>query len=663
MRTVLLEESSGIPFSVVCEGDGGENLICRVEKLSGNGPETFQVTVRCGGNGAFCGVVRTVKTPGRRNLSDPYFMMPGFFYNNRNPNLSGPAYDPDCKTPHDMISGWWDFAAHRGAMPMICIREADYAEAFAADPHYEFSGECVSDDPEPQCGVGFSRDELRINIPAVEAPFAYTGLSESSPVLRKIHLSPRAEIRIKIYIFRSEAEGSGYGRFIRTFSLMMKEKYPAAEMPDPAEILDSAAEGIHAHYHPDRYFIYCRPYFPVIEQIANMRNKGSSEWHQMNTGFVNGFPACLALFRAGKYTEEAEAVADRICLEGISPSGLFYADFMPKTIRSENGEFANPIFGRNRRSEWGGGWLPDQNWLHSRTISDACLSLAEMLKFKPEKDLWRSALRGNLERILAMQLENGSFGQYYHAQEGKIVREDGCGGLLWIPVLLKAGELFPGDEAFREKAVRAAEKAGHAYEQYVLSDNIWGAPEDNNSPTSEDGMNAVIAYAALYRNNPIDHWLKLWRHAADWMLSFRKAYNVIMPPKSLIGIYGMRSRGGDFASASNNHLHVFEVLCIPELKELSEITGDPWYGDLADENFAFACQYLAVQQGEFGGFRGAMAEQFYWNEWNSLGRTWKKAPFYAQKGSATLFTAVWCNMVIASAAAWYLSRNNPEKRQ
>lgn len=651
MKKILSQNE--FPFSVLCEGSGTESVQCSISQKNQN---AYHVSFRNAGPEPFCGVLRIVRELDPAHFSDPFLMIPGFFYNGRDPKQNGPIYDPDCKEPHQMISQDWNFAADRSAMPLIYAWESGQICSFAADPHYECSADCKSDDPEPQCGTGFSRKELRINIPAEETPFSYSGLEDISPVLRNITIPPDGSVSITVYCQDITGSQDSYRRIVRDFARLLGEKYPPAEMPDPEKVLDAAAEGIHAHYHPDHYFIYSRPYFPVIEQISNMRFSQSSEWHQMNTGFVNGFPLCLALLQAGKYTDEAENAADKMCREGISPSGLFYADYLPKEIKSENGTVPNPLYGPARKAEWGGGWLKNQDWLHSRTISDAALSLAKMLKFKPEKTLWRNALRKNLERVLQMQLPNGSFGQYYHSGNGTVVKEEGCGGLLWIPALLMTKELFPEDPEFYAKAASAAEKAGNYYKQYVLEDNIWGAPEDNDSPTSEDGMNAVIAYAALYRTFKTKNWLEIWQHATDWMLTFRKAYNVIVPEKSLLGIYKMRSRGGDFASASNNHLHVFEVLCIPELKELAEVTGDDWYSRTADENFAFAAQYLAMEQGQFCGFKGAMAEQFYWNSWNSLGKTWKKAKFYEQKGSGTLFTAVWCNMVIASGAAYYLNR-------
>ena len=105
-------------------------------------------------------------------------------------------------------------------------------------------------------------------------------------------------------------------------------------------------------------------------------------------------------------------------------------------------------------------------------------------------------------------------------------------------------------------------------------------PEDNESPTSEDGMNA-----------------------ADWMLTFRKTYNIKLPESSIMGRYRMKSMGGDFASASNNHLHVFEVLCSRHLRKLSVWMGNVYYAARANDHGRFVCQHLRRENGMFSGFR------------------------------------------------------------
>ena len=175
-------------------------------------------------------------------------------------------------------------------------------------------------------------------------------------------------------------------------------------------------------------------------------------------------------------------------------------------------------------------------------------------------------------------------------------------------------------------------------------------PEDNESPTSEDGMNAVIAYCDLYELTEHSEFIALSMIAADWMLTFRKTCNIKVPESSIIGRYRIKSMGGVFASASNKHLHVFEVICSRHLRKLFVWTGNVYYAVRANDHWRFVCQHLRRENGMFSGFRGAMAEQFYWTNWGSFDSSCRKPDFYVQKGSATLFTAIWCVAAVALAA-------------
>jgi hypothetical protein len=272
----------------------------------------------------------------------------------------------------------------------------------------------------------------------------------------------------------------------------------------------------------------------------------------------------------------------------------------------------------------------------------------------PSLPIWEKALLGNLRTVLGLQLPNGSYGQYYDAVARKIAKEDGCGGLLWIPAMLKAIRLGLGGPAMVEAMQTSVRRAADAYAPYVEAEYIWGAPEDNDSPTSEDGMNAIAAYCDLYELFHDERHLALARRAADWTLTFRKTYNVRLPPNSLMGRYDLRSRGADFASSSNNHLHVFECLVTRHLCNLSRWTGNAYYRDRAEDHWRFVCQYLSRCDGMYNGFRGAMAEQFYWTNWGSWGGTYQPPAYHRQKGNMAPFTAVWCIHVLLLAAedAW-----------
>lgn len=606
-------------------------------------------------------------------LANPWFMIPGFLYgeNRRKDQKASkryPRFDAAVSTPRheEMESSWWDFPADRTAAPLVYVHDGERCFTVASDPHYTLDGQGQSDDPEPQVGVGFGFDGtagyIRMTLPACEEPFTYTTLPLEPATIRRLRLEPGDRLSGCLRIYDFAGVRHDYQRVLEHEYEIVSPRYPIAPLPEIEPLVADATRGvIQGHYHEaGNYFIYSRPYDPVVEQIANSRGI-TMEWHQMNVGFVNGFVMTHGLLEAAAITGNDEArdvairVADRICMEGVSPSGLFWADFMPETVETPNGSFPNPLFREGRR-EWGSGWLAENSWVHSRTIADACDHLAAMIRHdqehhpdNPSLKLWKRALLGNLQTALDLQLENGSYGQYYNAETRQVVKEDGCGGLLWIPAMIKACEIGLGDQDLEGRLRESVVRAGDGYASYVEAEYIWGAPEDNDSPTSEDGMNAALAYCELYRFTQEERFLRLAQLAADWMLTFRMIYNEILPPDSLMGRYDMRSRGSDYASTSNNHPHVFEVLVTRHLCDLTRWTGNSYYRDRARDHWAFVCQHLSRCHGMYNGFRGAMAEQFYWCNYGSWSN-WQPPAYHYNKGNMASFTAVWCiGMILLGA--------------
>jgi len=631
---------------------------------------TLQWTVTNRGPRRYCGVVRLAASL-PAEFSDPWFMIPGCLYgeNRRTDQIHGslyPRYDPAITTPAQMTSSWWDFCADRSSSPLVYAHQGQSCFALASVPHYTLSEGCGSDDLEPQMGVGFGKQALagfyvRLSVPACEEPFAYNNEPKTAAVIRRVTLPPGGRVLGTLYVYRFTGGRHGYQRILEHFNCLMGESHAAAPAPKLLPLVADAVHGLLCHFHEkNNYFVYTRAFEPVPEQIANAKGV-SLEWHQDLTGFVGGLMLCRALHQGAATTGDERAraaaikVADHICRDGLSPSGLFWADYVPPQIETPNGTFPNPL--AKGRGAWGSGWLPEKEWVHSRTISDACNHLAAMIllenKLQPQSPslpLWKKALNSNIRAALALQLANGSYGQYYHAIKNAVTKAEGCGGLLWIPAFLRARALAPGDKVFQELLLASVRRAAAAYAPYVERETIWGAPEDNDSSTAEDGMNAVMAYSELYEETREPQNLKLAVQAADWMLSFRKTYNQIMPPHSLIGQYRMRSRGGDLASTANNTLHVFEALCTRHLCLLSDWTKNPYYRDRARDHWGFVCQYLCRCDGMYNGFRGAMTEQFYWTDWGSW-FNYQPPVYHRQKGHVCAFSNSWCIAMVPLGAA------------
>ncbi len=616
---------------------------------------------------------------------NPWFMIPGFLYGENRRIGKGaredcyPRFDPAVEVPRRMASNHWDFAADRTSYPLVYAWQGDRCFAFAPEPHVQLSAGCESEDWEPQVSIGLRCNGrggmVRLSFPACEEPFTYSRSTQSGPTIRRVRIPAGGSVSGVVHILAFAGVRHDYQRVLEYYYDTVGARSTAAQADAPLALMRDAVHGIvDWHYHETRnYFVYSRCYDRIAEQIAN--GKGVTlEWHQMNTGFVSGFPVCWGLAAAGRLLGDARArdvarrVADRICREGVSPSGLFWADFRPGVIEERNGRFPNAL-APDGKDAWGSGWWPEPDAVHARTIADANYALANLIieetaadSASPSLALWRGALRGNLDAILELQLSSGSYGAVYDAVRRRMRREAGCGGLLWIPALLTACEVFRDDPAYVQRLEESVRRAGAAYAANVEDEYIWGAPEDNDSPTSEDGLNAVLAYHALYRRFRDPGDLRLLTLAAEWMLSFRKSYNQIFHPQTLIGAYGLRSKGGDFASCANNHLHIFEVMTTTALCDLTRWTGREYFRRRAFEHWAFTQQMLCRVDGQYNGFRGALAEQFYWTNWSCFGQdtraieadgftgTWDPGPHHRQKGNLTGFTALWCINIILLGA-------------
>ena len=411
--------------------------------------------------------------------------------------------------------------------------------------------------PLGQAGVGFARrggrSTIWLDFPFREEPLRYDGSEAPAPPDVRTHRWRPGE--------RVELDVRECGR---------EALRPAEPFVDPAwvsveEAAEIAAWGLRRwHYRPDP---------PRLIETAAFDRDGVGEKgdrDHMHVSWVSGVPYAYALLRHGRrvgngdYVEAAEAVLDHVAAN-LTPGGTFWAQWT-----AERG--------------WTTGWHPDRTRLHARTLADATLFMLRA------GGRWRAAAESNLDVAVRTQREDGALPSAHHVETGDAVSWEGTAGLAWIPALVEG------------ERTEAARRAGAYYRGF---DTFYGAPEDVDlAPSSEDGYAAVMAFVA------VEDW-EAARRAADWMLTFRYTYDVAFPETTLLGRYGFRTRGADQASPANQHLHAFGLVCLPELLQLAEATGDPWYRQTALENLACFRQFIARADGDFDAWRGMAAERLY----------------------------------------------------
>lgn len=655
---------------VIWPGAIGE---CRLETIVEGEREVLRLIA--GGDG-FTGAVSLVRDlPPSYDV--PWFLFPGFFYGQGRTDASL-AYPALGKGADEWTAESWDFALDRGAYPVLLARQGNRWTGVDWHPHYVLldddgtpldAGPAEWGETEPQVGCGFSwgdsGGELRLNVPANESPRRHARNIHDSATNKQLWLGPKQVVEVSVKRWAFDGDAHAYQPVLEAVYADLSEDHHAPD-PEPDGVLaESAAAGIlNWHWIDDPgYMVYTAAYDRSAEFNAN--NKGVSlGWHFESLGFVGGFPVIFGLAwqaeRQGneQAAEVARRLAKRFCTEAVSDWGFFRTSYHPGRAHTANGDLANPA-GLGRRNQdasgdtpfYGACWQGDQEYAHARTTADASLYLARYIGLidddDPDRELFLSSLRQSLEAALNVQDDSGRFGQMYDLEKRQVVKREGAGGLLWITAMHHAEPLFDADPAFQERLLSAMNLAGAGYAPDVEAEYICGAPEDVSlAPTSEDGYNAIMAYAALFERTEDPAILELWQRATDWSLTWRKAYNVQFPKKNILGAGDFRCVGGDFASSNNNHLHVYGCNCLADLHRLAHVTGKEFYAKRADDHFAFAQQLLAVVDGQWNGQRGMMTEQFYTNDWSIWG-TWDPTAAHRQKGTLMGFSHVWCiNMIL-----------------
>jgi hypothetical protein len=541
---------------------------------SGTGRRRVRISVRYLGERATTAAIRfRLPLPGG---GEPWWLVPGAFYGaNRPPGARRvfPRYAPGPPDHAGMVSDHWEFRADRAATPAVFGWAGDAGVALVA-------GETTA---LGMTGLGFGPRGVHLTFPFREAPVSYDGTDVPRPAETAAYAWQPGESRaLDLAVHLLDGDRHGYAAVLRAEHERLASISPVTPWVGVAQAAELAAHGL-ARWH------YAEPGV-LLETVGFDRGISGQDdlvvdRQAMHVGWISGLPWAYALLahchRVGADERAATRVIDFICAE-LSPSGTFWGAWY-------------------RRWGWSQSWSPVEHALHSRTLAEATQFLVRARKLR-DKPAWARAVTSNLDAVVARQRPDGNLGTTHHALTGEVLSWDGCAGLAWVGALAEAGGPY----------LAAAVRAGEYYARFVLDEFLFGAPEDVDlAPTSEDGYVAVMAYMALFRRTAEPRWLDLARRAADWMLTFRYAYNTAFPPGTLLEVYGFASRGADNASPANPHLHAYGLICTAELAELSAAGGDPYYAERARETLACFRQFIARFDGDFNAYRGMAAERYY----------------------------------------------------
>ncbi|MDP8905241.1 MAG: hypothetical protein M3N29_07990 [Chloroflexota bacterium] len=523
----------------------------------------------------------------------PSWLIPGLFYGeNRVPanRRVYPRWNPAGSAGEDLVSDHWSFRADRSALPVVfCWGDRACVALWGAE--WGSLGEH---------GLGFAgragQARIWLDAPYREEPVVYGGPEEARAADVRYHeWQPGERQTLRFAAFAAPPDRHAYDALLREAYAALRADHPLRPWMEPAEAVELAAHGL-LRWH------YRAEHAALFETAAFDREGlgGRGDRAHMHVAWVSGAPwaaALLAYGRRARRTSEVAAgtaVLDKIS-SGLAPCGAFWGEW-----RADGG--------------WSHGWNRGGQ-LHARTLAEATLfvarALADEQRAGGHHPTWAGAVRSNLEFVVSRQREDGNCGAYYDPRSGEVTEWAGAAGLGWVAALAEGAALLdePG-------WLSAAERAGGYYARFVEDELIYGAPEDVHlTPTSEDGYQAVMAYVALHTTTGNSRWLDLARLSAEWMLTFRYPYNVRFDEHTLLAAYDFRTRGADQASPSNQHLHAYGLICLPEMIRLWRATGDDYYLDRTRDNLSCFLQFVAREDGDFNAYRGMVSERYYQTDW------------------------------------------------
>lgn len=552
----------------------------------------------------------------------PRWLVPGMFYKDNGYNKTArvyPRFHPHEHDPEKFVSPFWSFRADRCASPIVFARVNDFSYFVSTDEQFSHGTSSV--------GFGYESLEeeqaaaaLALHFPWREVPVQYAPHNPNhlEGEVGYVELDAGDEMKFSVRVgVTPDKANYGFSPVLRALYARHSSTETTAPWMSTTQGAELAAHGLfNWFYDPEFQVMYetCGfdKYFAMSRGLP-----GYVDRPHMHVSWVSGIAYAYAMARFGdendrpEYLEAGNAVIDHICRDGIAPCGAFWGQW-------------------TREDGWNGGWNPEPTWLHARTLGEACNFLARALDYETSRGRkhpsWKKALTKCLGFALRLQRQEGSFGTYYDAESGEVKEWTGSGGLAWIPALTRAAATL-GKRSY----LKAAIKAGKFYRSYLDDAYFYGGCEDVSlSPCSEDGYNALMAYAALYEATGDSDFLKDSQRAAEWMLTFRWMYNTVFSPTTLLGEYNFHTRGGDVASPPNQHLHNYGLIAHEALCKLWMWTGDQYYYDRARDHLHYALQMIAREDGDMGARRGMMSEQWYHTDW------------WQPKGCMLQLAHIWC---------------------
>jgi hypothetical protein len=587
----------------------------------------------------------------------PFWCIPGLFWGDNQQDSTGQYYQrfrADLAKPTKFESRFWEFHVWRAAQPLVGMYDGVAWWILQVEPG---EGElCAS--------VGFEFENgcptLVASLPARERPYRPVGHDYTMPVIGISTENHARRISWSVRAIRWEGSCNSILEFLQ--SSYHAQKAAPSEVAAVACAQATRNALMKWHYHPQaHYFRYTVAFDRVGQQIAEAMG-GSLDRHEMGLGWVSGWVVFEALLDWAARHDDSEAVQavedvwGNLTRSGLlSPSGYWWTRFAPSRGRNPS------LFDSKAPNGMDGNWMPDPNHLHLRTLGDAVWRATRSLRKHgatlPFAGELLEQVSGQAGQVADLARRGWPLPLSVDARTGEPAGLQGTAGMIWISVWAELAAL--GKWPDLNLIIQGLDH----HRADVESGQLFGAPEDvGECVTSEDIYIAVNAYLDGYRVTRRPEDLATAVRAAQWLYIWRKSFDHRLDPRTLLGVYQLKSRGGDLASFKNNHLHLYGLDVEESLLELAELTGDERWRQLADDHWRFAAQLTPLIDGQFNGYEGMVTEQFYFIDWSALGNSvhlfeqdsrrsnYDVGPHYRNHGNLAGFSHAWCTAFVLRSA-------------
>jgi|GEM_PF-1115381 len=597
---------------------------------------------------------------------NPFWCIPGLFWGDNQQDTTRqyyPRFSKSLAKPAKFESAFWEFDAWRASQPVVAVHDGNSWVVLEVAPYAQCGAKKL------KASIGFEYIDgapcLVASVPPNERPYRPVGHDYTAPV-KETHTALGVEkVTWMVRAVRLEGGPRELLGFLRDNYHATSGQLQLAETGDYASAARNAL--MKWHYNTEgNYFRYTVAFDRVGQQIAEGAG-GSLDRHEMPLGWVSGWVVFEALIEwAIKKNDPAalDAVTktwEQLVAAGVvSPSGYWWTRFVPP--RGET----RTIFDSKLPGGLDGNWMTDPHHLHLRTLGDAVWRAASTLRLHgsalPFAGQLRQQVSAQALQIAKLAASGWPLPLSVDARTGEPTGLKGTAAMIWISVWSELAQMGEWEDT---ALIRSA--LDH-YREAVSSGQLFGAPEDvGECVTSEDIYIAINAYFDGYRITGRQEDLDTCIRAAEWLYLWQKSFHHEFDPRTLIGAYGLRSRGGHLASFKNNHLHIYGLDADRSLRELAVITGDERWQQLADDHWAFSAQLTPLVDGQFNAYEGMVTEQFYFLDWSALGNSvrfleaddrraaYDVGPYGRNYGNLAGFSHAWCTAFVLRTA---LKREN-----